>query len=355
MNRCFARWARAALAVFAIAAAVSPPVPRGWTDPAWFDGRRFHQPEPLVTGFRDWLRRSTTASRGPWRSFTDTPPGPRPAACIEKGGLRVTFVNHSTFLVQTEGINVLTDPTWSERSAPFVGARRHRPPGIRFDDLPQIDVVLVSHDHHDHMDLPTLARLQAAWKPAVYTGLGNAALLARHGIAGARELSWWQTLVIAPGVTLTAVPARHMSGRGLFDHDRTLWCGFVLSGPSGSVYFAGDTGWGSHFAPIGEAFPNLRLAILPIGGFQPAWYMREQHMSPDDAVAAHRILGASTSIPMHFGTFPNAADGELEPADTLRAALAKAPDVAPHFVILDNGQSLDVPPARPEGLAPGPP
>ena len=330
----------AALAVLALAAAAPQ---RTWNDPAFFDGRRFHQPEPLRTGFRDWVERTWSSHRGPWRAFTDTPPGPPPPACVTGGRLRVTFVNHSTFLVQMDGLNVLTDPTWAERSAPVVGVRRHRPPGLRFRDLPPIDVVLVSHDHHDHMDLETLTRLESAWSPRVYTPLGNASFLAGHGIPGARDLDWWQSAVLAPGVILTAVPARHLSGRGLFDHDRRLWCGFVISGPSGSVYFAGDTGWGAHFAAIAEAFPGLRLAILPIGGFLPVWYMREQHMGPDDAVAAHRLLGAATSVPMHFGTFPNAADGEFDPTDGLRAALARSPEVAPHFVALDNGQSLDVP------------
>ena len=342
MSRRAIESAAAFLAAAVLATTTSAPVPRGWTDTAWFDGTRFHQPEPLKTGFRDWLRREGV-SRGPWRAFDDTPPGPPPPRCVEGGRLRVTMVNHSTVLLQMDGWNILTDPTWAERSAPVVGSRRRRPPGLRLEDLPPIDVLLVSHDHHDHMDLPTLARLQEAWHPRVYTGLGNAAFLERHGIGGVRELDWWQWAPIGEGVVLTAVPARHMSGRSLFGRDRTLWCGFVLSGPSGSVYFAGDTGWGSLFAPIGEAFPDLRLALLPIGGFQPAWYMREQHLGPGDAVAAHRLLGVKTSVPIHFGTFPNAADGELEPAATLRAVLDRSPDVAPHFVLLDNGESLEVP------------
>ncbi len=260
------------------------------------------------------------------------------------GGLRVTWVNHSTVLLQMDGVNVLTDPMWSQRSVPIIGKRRRRPPGIRFEALPKIDAVLVSHDHHDHMDLPTLRRLAAAHHPTIYAGLGNAAFLARKRVPGGHDLDWWQSAEIAPKVTLTAVPARHHSGRGLFDHDRTLWCGFVLSGPSGSAYFAGDTGWGAHFAAIGKRFPRLRLALLPIGGFKPEWYMRGHHLGPADVIQAHRDLGAATTVPIHFGTFPLSEDGQTEAVDLLRATLAHTPDVAPRVVILDNGQSLDVPP-----------
>src|SRR5215471_5500008 len=213
----------AVLAAASLAAATAPP-PRGWTDPAWFDGVRFHQPEKSETTTGTWFRRTFGSKRGPWRRFTDTPPGPPPPRCVEDGRLRITFVNHATFLIQIDGLNVLTDPTWGERSAPAVGVHRRRPPGLRFEDLPPIDAVLVSHDHHDHMDLPTLARLEAAWHPLVYTGLGNAAFLERHGIHDARELDWWQSAAIGEGAALTAVPARHMSGRSLFGRDHRLWC-----------------------------------------------------------------------------------------------------------------------------------
>ena len=317
-----------------------------------FDGWRFHQPEPLTIGFFDWLKRAFSGNRrGPWREYTDTPPGPPPPARVAGGDLRVTFVNHATVLVQMDGLNVLTDPIWSDRQGPFIGVARHRPPGIRFEDLPPIDVVLVSHDHHDHMDLPTLRRLAERNSPRIYVGLGNAAFLQKNGVPGGVDLDWWQSTQITPSVTVTATLARHMSGRGAFDQDHRLWCGFVVEGPSGSVYFAGDTGWGTHFTEISRRFPDLRLAILPIGGFTPQWYMREQHLGPADAVTAHRALGASTSLPMHFGTFPNGDDAETEPVSTLRAILSASGDAAPRFVILDNGDSAEIPLARPSSGA----
>jgi len=319
----------------------------GWNGPVTdhFDGTQFHQPEPLTIGFSDWLERTLGGShRGPWRDFTDTPPAPPPPARVGDGRLRVTFVNHATVLIQMDEINILTDPIWSEREGPLVGERRHRPPGVRFEDLPKIDVVLISHNHHDHMDLPTLRRLARRDAPRIYAGLGNAAFLAETGVPGGIDLDWWQSAELAPGTTVTAVVARHMSGRGPFDQDRTLWCGFVVRAPSGSVYFAGDTGIGSHFAEIGRRFPHLRLAILPIGGFKPPWYMREQHLGPADAVAAARVLGASTSMPIHFGTFPNGDEGETEAPTTLRAVLAQSQGEPPRFVILDNGESAEIPP-----------
>ncbi len=337
---------RILLAAAALAAVGCPSVWKG--PPAdHFDGTRFHSIEPVRHSISDWLRREATRRQRPWRDFTNTPPGARPPESVGDGRLRVTFVNHATVLVQMDGVNVLTDPIWAERALPITGPRRRRPPGLSFDELPPIDAVLVSHDHHDHMDLPTLRRLAAAHHPTVFAGLGTAGYLAGKGVPGGRDLDWWQSTEIAPGVSVTAVPARHSSGRGLLDTNRRLWCGFVLTGPSGSVFYAGDTGYGSHFARIAERFPRLRLALLPIGAYYPVWYMHPQHMSPADAVRASLDLGAGTNIPVHFGTFPQSDDGEMEPVSGLRAALVEAGQPGPSFDILDNGESADVPIALP--------
>jgi L-ascorbate metabolism protein UlaG (beta-lactamase superfamily) len=336
----------AALVPLALSGAspVEPAAARPAARGAVLDGKRFRQPEPLTTSFGDWARRTFDGSgRGPWRDFTDTPPGPAPVSSVCGDDLRVTFVNHATLLLQMDGVNILTDPTWADRSFAVVGARRRRPPGLRFEDLPKIDAVLVSHNHQDHMDVPTLRRLAEAHHPVIYAGLGNSAFLSRKEVPGGRDLDWWQSAELAPGITVTAVPARHHSGRGLLDGNRTLWCGFVVSGPSGSVYFAGDTGWGNHFAEIGRRFPNLRLALLPIGGFRPVWYMRDRHIGPEDALAAMRQLGAAAMIPMHFGTFPNGDDAETEPVLALEAALDASPGLRSRVFVLDNGQSVDVP------------
>ena len=317
-----------------------------------FDGVRFGQPEPREMSFRQMLKKTFGSRRGSWRKFIATEPGEAPPARVCDGELRVTMINHATLLVQMDGINLLTDPIWANRSVPTVGVKRHRPPGLRFEDLPPIDAIVISHNHQDHMDLPSLRRLTKDHHPAVYAGLRNAVFLARNDVPNAKDLDWWQTVEIAPGVTITAVPARHHSGRFLFDKNRTLWAGYVLSGPSGSVYFAGDTGWGDHFAAIGQRFRDLRLAILPIGGFKPVWYMREVHIGPEDALEAMRLLGAESMIPMHFGTFPNGDEGDSEAALTLQAAVDESDDesLEDRVVILDNGQSWQSEPRRREEI-----
>ncbi len=311
-----------------------------------FDGRRFRNQEQAEEhGFLDMLRWMTSREAGPWREFTDAPPGPSPPRRVGPGELRVTFVNHSTVLVQQDGVNVLTDPVWSDRVGPvsWAGAKRHRPPGIRFEDLPPIDVVLVSHNHYDHLDLPTLQRLVARDRPRILTGLGNRHLLVDHGIgAAAVELDWWQSLAIG-GLRFTAVPAAHWSNRGLADRRATLWCGFVIEGPAGRVFFAGDTGHGPHFAQIRERLGAPRLSLLPIGAYRPRWFMKRLHLDPADALLAHRELSSATSVGIHFGTFSLADDGGHEPVETLRRLLDEAGDDAPRFWALANGEGRLVP------------
>jgi L-ascorbate metabolism protein UlaG (beta-lactamase superfamily) len=339
-------WSRAAVLTLLLAAGTAGSVSSGGGSEKGlisnhFDGKRFRSPEPFEVPFATWVKRAVSHDRGPWRKFTPAEQA-RPEKRVGDGRLRVTFVNHATVLVQMDGLNILTDPTWAERSVPVIGPHRRRPPGIAFSDLPPIDLVLISHDHHDHMDFPTLRQLRTVHAPVVYAGLGTARLLAKRGVPGSHDLDWWQSVEVAPGVTITAVPARHISGRSVFDHNRRLWCGFVISGPSGNVYFAGDTGVGSHFAQIQERFGSFRLALLPIGGATPRWYQEGQHIGPQDVVGLASVLHAGTTMPMHFGTFPQSDDGELEPAAELRRQLETA-DPRPRFVILDNGQTADVP------------
>jgi L-ascorbate metabolism protein UlaG (beta-lactamase superfamily) len=308
-----------------------------------FDGRRFRNPDHLPREEGSFLKWQLTRELGWWPEWIDAPYGPPPPRRVGEGRMRVTFVNHATMLLQFDDVNVLTDPIWADRTSPveFAGPRRHRAPGIRFEDLTPIDVVLVSHNHYDHLDVTTLLRLVARDHPRIVTPLGNGALLARHGIFGVTELDWWNGAKLAGDVRVTCVPARHFSSRALSDRDANLWGGFVVSGPSGNAYFAGDTGWGPHFEEIGARFSPIRVAMLPIGAYLPRWFMKPVHISPAEAVRAHAALGASTSIPMHFGTFQLGDDGWDEPVRNLQRAIASGGE--PRFWILAQGEGKDVP------------
>lgn len=266
-----------------------------------------------------------------------------PPARVDAGNLRVTFVGYATVLIQIDGVNILTDPVWSKRVSPFsfVGPKRVRPPGVRFEDLPPIHAVVVSHDHYDHLDVPTLKRLAQDHQPRFFVGLGNNKLLKAKKIGGATELDWWQTVELPNGVRITSVPARHWSGRGLTNRNRTLWSGYVIESSAGAVYFAGDTGYGVHFEQIARRFPAIRLALLPIGAHLPRWFMQANHMSPEDAVRAHQLLRPKTSLGIHFGTFALGDDGERQPVDELNRALLQADDSA--FEVLAFGEGKDLP------------
>jgi L-ascorbate metabolism protein UlaG (beta-lactamase superfamily) len=318
------------------------------TDSEHFAGGRFRNPGPDERhGFLDFLRWRLTSRPGVWQRRTDASPGVPPPRVVEGGRLRVTFVGHATVLVQMDGLNILTDPVWSKRASPvaWAGPRRVRPPGIQFEDLPPIHVVLISHNHYDHLDLSTLLKLRDKHRPRFVVPLGNAALLASRGIDAAAELDWWQSfgVGVGDGVRVVCIPARHFSGRGLRDRDRTLWCGYVVVGASGAVYFAGDTAAGPHFAEVRERFGRVRLALLPVGAFLPRWFMRPVHVSPEEAVEAHETLGAHVSVAIHFGTFPLGDDSETEAVETLGRALAERGVSSEEFRVLDFGEGFDVP------------
>jgi len=312
-----------------------------------FDGKRFyHRDHMEQRSFFDFLKWITNRKPGKWEKWVDSKFGPKPPVRVEKEALRLTLINHSTLLIQIEGINILTDPTWSKRASPvsFLGPQRVRDPGIRFEDLPPIDVVVVSHNHYDHLDVPTLKRLSREHIPRIYVGLGNKRLLEKSGITQVMELDWWQEVTLSDSLTLTCVPAQHFSGRGLFDRNKTLWAGFVLQGQKGYVYFAGDTGLGPHFKQIADRLGKMRLALLPIGAFLPRWFMSPTHLSPGDALEAHFILGAQTSVAIHFGTFQLGDDGRTEAVDLLTTILADTNMEGTQFLIPNFGETLEIMP-----------
>ena len=273
--------------------------------------------------------------------FADTPP-----AKVESG-VRLSYVGHASWLIQTAGINILFDPVWSERVSPvaFAGPKRHNAPGIAFEKLPKIDVVLVSHGHYDHLDIPTLSKLQAAFAPRVITPLGNDVTMTSSDPKIKAEAYDWQDRVdLGNGVAATLVPTRHWTARSLWDRNKCLWASFVLETPAGKLYIVGDSGYGDggHFRRVREKHGDIRLAILPIGAYEPRWFMKDQHMNPEDAVKALTDCGAQQAIASHHATFQLTDEAIDAPAQGLTAAMAAAQLPMDRFLALKPGQSFEI-------------
>ncbi len=306
-----------------------------------FDGKKFKNANNQVAkGLLDVLKWQLNRDKGPWRKYYEMPYGSPPPAKVTGNEVQVTFINHSTFLIQLGGVNILTDPVWSERVSPFpwVGPKRMRPPGIRFEDLPHIDVILLTHNHYDHLDIDTVKQLAEKYSPQFYTPLGVNLYLEQNHIANITSMDWWSATDLNQNLKLFCVPAQHFSGRGMFDRDATLWCGFVIKIGESHLYFAGDSGYGALFKKIGEQFNPIKLAILPIGAYRPKNFMSPIHVSPKESVKIHLDVRAEQSIAGHFGTFPLADDGMEEPVSDLKQALKEMDIAKKSFWILQEGK-----------------
>ena len=306
-----------------------------------FDGRRFVNPTGVPPQPFSAVPRMLLEPRTRWPAQLDQPPRRPPA--LDGAVAVVTFVGHATFLIQTTAGNILTDPMYSQRAGPLgvLGPRRVRQPAVPFDDLPPISTVLLSHNHYDHCDRPTLGMLADRFDPIVVTPLENGALVRSAGIRRVEELDWWQEAkTSAAPIVLT--PAQHFSARGPLDRDRALWGGFRLAAGGRSIFFAGDTGYATLFREIRARLGAIDLALLPIGAYEPRWFMQAVHMNPGEAVQAHLDLEASESLGMHFGTFQLTTEGIDEPLRALDDA-CRARHIPPsQFRTLGFGESMRV-------------
>lgn len=314
-----------------------------------FNGRRFFDPDGAPPLFWEMLRWQFDGrrERQKWPEWVPSPYSDKPPPRVDGDKVRFSFVGHASWLIQTGGVNVLVDPVWSERASPFsfAGPKRHNDPGIAFGSLPKIDTVLVSHGHYDHLDVTTLSRLAARFSPRVITPFGNDIVMrAADAAIRAEAFDWHDRVELGNGLAVTLVPTRHWSARGLLDRNRALWASFVLETPAGKLYIVCDSGYGSgvHFRRVRERHGPLRAAILPIGAYEPRWFMKNQHMNPEDAVKALADCGADIALAHHHGTFQLTDEAIDAPPIALAEALDKAGVPAERFLVLKPGQVLEI-------------
>ncbi len=342
LNRALATGMAAAL-VLLLSGCLAAPVYEGPRSDH-FDGTRFHNSVPNDKSVTDIIALGASM---PFQAATwDKPADPSapPPLPERRTQAAVTYINHATTLIQIDGLNILTDPVFSERVSPFSwwGPKRIMPPAIPLEKLPPIDVILVSHNHYDHLDLPSLLTLQTRQTnqpPLILTGLGNAALLHNAGLKRVMEMDWEDTHREAT-TQFVFTEARHRSGRGIVDQMRTLWGAFVIKSKQGTIYFAGDTAYGPHFIDTGKRHGPFSLALLPIGAYEPRWFMQDIHLNPDDAVKAHQDLRSQKSVGIHFGFFQLTTEGLHTPAADLQKALALHRVDAAAFHVPYSGESI---------------
>lgn len=294
---------------------------------AHFNGKSFQNPNPNNKTLFSFLKMRLETPYSDWPQWRESQYRQAASERVKGNELHIMHINHSTVLIQLGGINILTDPIFSERCSPlsWIGPKRVRNPGIRFKDLPPIDYVLISHDHYDHLDIPTIKKLVQRDDPHIFVGLGVGKIFPQS--SRVTEMDWWEDYTLDKSVEehsktkLTFVPVQHFSGRGLFDRNSTLWGGFVIEHRDKNIYFGGDTGYGYHFKDTYQKFGDMFLAILPIGAYAPRDFMSYAHIDPYEAIQAHKDLRAKVSLGVHYGTFQLTAEEVDAPIQELKKAM----------------------------------
>jgi N-acyl-phosphatidylethanolamine-hydrolysing phospholipase D len=320
------------------------------------DGR-FRNPWPIEPsnrfgGFLRWVLVERPFKRLP--SDPDPSTFPRaapefPSPRAQPGTLVVTWVGHATTLLQLGATNILTDPMWSDRASPlsFAGPKRWVPPGIPFEHLPPIDLVVQSHNHYDHLDDRTVRKLAERFPEARWlVPLGLGAFFRTRGARHVEELDWWEK-TRAAGLRVACVPAQHFSSRGLRDRNATLWCGWTLNDGKRRIFFAGDTGYHPEFSTIGQRFGPFDVSLMPVGAYEPRWFMRPAHMNPEEAVRAFQesngtsegALARHVMVPIHFGTFKLTDEAMDEPPERTRRAWQAAGLAEENLWLLAHGET----------------
>ena len=312
-----------------------------------FDGTRFFNPGGMQPGNVSALLKWRFANRrDPWPGEWPSPHhGTKPTQRGEDDRIILTMIGHATMLLQVAGLNIITDPVFSRRVSPlsFAGPARVNPPGVAFDALPPVDVILLSHNHYDHMDIASLRALARRDNPLIVTPLGNDTILRRAGITtDIATGDWGDTTKIRGGVSVHFEPAHHWSARGVRDRRMALWAAFVIETPVGKIYHIGDTGFheGRNFLAAGEKHGGFRLAILPVGAYEPRWFMQGQHMNPEEAVIGMKLCGADHAAGHHWGTFRLTDEPITAPAEDLARALDKHGVAADRFRPLRPGEQM---------------
>ena len=317
---------------------------RGYKGPVTdhFDGRRFRNPSGVpANGFKEVNKYVKDRSPDRWPSGKDYFVRSEGIPDIGVQELNFTFINHSSFLIQVQGLNILTDPIWSNRCSPFqfAGPSRMRPPGVSFDSMPVVDLVLITHNHYDHLDKNTIKLLNAHHEPTFVVPLGLVSLMKKWGCKHVIEMDWWQEQSVL-GIKLSSTPANHFSSRGIFDRDKTLWCGYVIEMQNGQrIYYVGDTGYSDIFREVGTKYGPMDLSFIPIGAYKPEWFMSPIHISPGEAIQVHQDVRSKQSVAMHFGTFPLADDGPERAVRDLDLGIQLS-GIEPHeFIVPQEGRS----------------
>lgn len=308
-----------------------------------FDGKKFHyKTKDINKSFFDVLKWRFSGESTSWPESIKVTQIKIKDQRVYKD-IVVTFINHSTFLIQADGINILTDPVWAKRVSPFswAGPKRSRLPGVKYEDLPPIDVVLIGHNHYDHLDIEVLKRLNKDHRPKFIVGLGVDLLLKDEGINNVKALGWRESVKLS-NIEYHFVECQHWSARGLFDRNVTLWGSYIIQLSKKKIYFASDTGYSEHFKEQRELYGDMDISLLPIGAYEPRWFMKSQHMNPDEAVRSHIDLASKFSIGMHFGTFQLTDEAIDTPLKDLSIALKKYGINNKTFVAPEFGQQFRI-------------